>query len=73
MLSTNIMKNFQKQPAIFLKKFISNWKAALLKKYENKIANKCMIVAVSEKDKETYQEKFGAKNIEYLPVFLPFH
>jgi glycosyltransferase involved in cell wall biosynthesis len=44
----------------------------LLKKYENKIANKCVFVTVSEKDKETYQQKFLAKNIEYLPVFLPF-
>ncbi len=44
----------------------------LLKQYENKIAGKCMFVAVSEKDKETYQQKFAAKKIHYLPVFLPF-
>ena len=44
----------------------------LLKKYENEIANKCMFIVVSEKDKETYHQKFAAKNIEYVPVFLPF-
>ena len=44
----------------------------LLKKYESKIARRCMFIAVSEKDKETYQQKFSANNIEFLPVFLPF-
>ena len=32
-----------------------------------------MFIAVSEKDKETYQQEFAAKDIEYLPVFLPFN
>ena len=44
----------------------------LLKKYENDIANKAMLIAVSEKDKAIYKNKFHAKNVEYLPVFLPF-
>jgi glycosyltransferase involved in cell wall biosynthesis len=56
---------------IFKKQYLS-LESLLLKKYENKIANKCMFIAVSEKDKETYQQKFDAKNMKYLPVFLPF-
>ena len=56
---------------IFKKQYL-NLESFLLKKYENKIANKCMFIAVSEKDKTTYQQKFAAKNINYLPVFLPF-
>ncbi len=55
-----------------LKKQYLKLESFLLKKYENKIANKCMFIVVSEKDKETYQQKFAAKNIKYLPVFLPF-
>lgn len=54
------------------KKNYSLLESRLLKKYENEIANKCMFIAVGEKDKETYQQKFNAKNIKYLPVFLPF-
>ncbi|MGH2646251.1 MAG: glycosyltransferase [Ginsengibacter sp.] len=56
---------------IFKKKYF-RLESFLLKKYENEIANKCMFIAVSEKDKETYQQKFSAENVEYLPVFLPF-
>lgn len=44
----------------------------LLEKYENRIANKAMLITVSEKDKSIFKERFGAGNIEYLPVFLPF-
>jgi glycosyltransferase involved in cell wall biosynthesis len=65
-------EELSKTTSNIFKKIYFKLESSLLKKYENKIANKCMIVAVSKKDKETYQEKFGAKNIEYLPVFLPF-
>ncbi len=44
----------------------------LLNKYEKKIANKAMVITVSEMDKETYQHDLKAKNIEMLPVFHPF-
>jgi len=54
------------------KKIYFKLESVLLKKYENNIANKAMFIAVSEKDKETYKQKFAVKNIEYLPVFLPF-
>ena len=44
----------------------------LLKNYEFIIAQKASLLTVSEKDKKTYQNKFDAKHISYLPVFLPF-
>ncbi len=44
----------------------------LLKKYEQEIAGKAMFIAVSEKDKRTYQQDFQASDIKYLPAFLPF-
>ncbi len=56
----------------FLKKMYFATESHLLKKYEKNISNKALFLAVSEKDKNTYMEKFHAKNVEYLPVFLPF-
>lgn len=44
----------------------------LLKKYEKEIANKAIFIAVSEKDKNTYEQDFLAREVKYLPVFLPF-
>ena len=45
----------------------------LLKRYEKIISHKAIFLAVSEKDKNTYIQKFNSKNIKYLPVFLPFN
>jgi hypothetical protein len=44
----------------------------LLRSYEHRIAGKVKILAVSEKDREQYRTEFGARNIQTLPVFLPF-
>src|SRR5258708_15950305 len=44
----------------------------LLRGYEQRVADKVPILAVSEKDKEDYQKDFGARDISVLPVFLPF-
>ena len=44
----------------------------LLKKYEKGIANKATFITVSEKDKDTYEQNFSAREVKYLPVFLPF-
>lgn len=44
----------------------------LLKKYEQVIANKAMILALSKQDVDIYQQVFKAPNIHYLPVFLPY-
>ncbi|MDP4285384.1 MAG: glycosyltransferase family 4 protein [Bacteroidota bacterium] len=55
--------------------FKKNWfaiESKLLKSYENKIAEKAKFVTVNEKDKLTYENIFSAKDINFLPVFLPF-
>ncbi|MEP6928097.1 MAG: glycosyltransferase [Ginsengibacter sp.] len=54
------------------KKIYFQHESNLLKKYEKKIANKALFIAVSEKDKRNYEKNFLAKEVEYLPVFLPF-
>lgn len=44
----------------------------LLKHYEQSIADKALILTVSEQDTNSYRQEFGARNIATLPVFLPF-
>lgn len=56
---------------IFKKLYFLN-ESRLLKKYEKKIANKACFLAVSEQDVNAYSKVFGAGNIHYLPVFIPF-
>ena len=56
----------------FYKKIYYKLESRLLKKYENEISKRAKFIAVSKKDKETYKTVFGAKDIEFLPVFLPF-
>lgn len=55
-----------------LKKAYYYNESRLLKCYEQSIAKKASIIAVSQKDVQTYRETFGAKKISYLPVFIPF-
>lgn len=57
----------------FYKKVYFKLESRLLKKYENTIARKAKLIAVNEKDKITYQKVFSAKEVEFLPVFLPFN
>jgi len=54
------------------KKTYYRLESRLLKKYEKAIAGKTKLLAVNEKDKHTYEKMFLAKDIEFLPVFLPF-
>lgn len=56
----------------FYKKIYYKLESRLLKKYESIIARKGKLLAVNEKDKLTYQKVFSAKDVAYLPVFLPF-
>ncbi len=56
----------------FLKRIYFKRESILLKKYESAIANKSLFIAVSEQDRNTYEQLFNAKNVKYLPVFLPF-
>lgn len=55
-----------------LKKIYFAFESRLLKAYENVIAKKTTILAVSTQDKFFYKENFNAVDIEYLPVFLPY-
>ena len=56
----------------FYKKIYYKIESRLLKKYESIIARKGKLLAVNEKDKLTYQKVFSAKDLAFLPVFLPF-
>ena len=44
----------------------------LLRRYEKQIANKVLILSVSQQDSDLYRKEFGATQIFVLPVFLPF-
>lgn len=55
-----------------LRKLYFQNEARLLKIYETQIADKAIFIAVSENDKETYEQNLLAHNVKYLPVFLPF-
>jgi hypothetical protein len=54
------------------RKFYFNYESRLLRKYEKKIALQAQIIAVSMQDAQLYKQFFGAKQISYLPVFLPY-
>ena len=55
------------------KKTYYKLESRLLKKYEKTIAVKSKLITVNEKDKHTYEKIFLAKDVEFLPVFLPFN
>ena len=55
-----------------LKKIYYLHESNLLRQYEQRIAPKVKILAVSSRDAECYRQEFGATDIETLPVFLPF-
>jgi glycosyl transferase family 1 len=66
-------RQLSKSTSNLFRKFYYLHESKLLKNYESEIANKCMIIAVSQQDVQLYKEKFGARNIRHLPVFLPFN
>ena len=56
----------------FGKKLFFKREQNLLYKFEKSVAAKAdVILAVTEKDVITYQQEFGAKNIRFMPLFLP--
>ena len=65
----NLAKN---ENSITRKLFFLN-ESRLLKKYEKRIANKAMIIAVSKRDEQLYQQLFSAKQTSFLPVFVPYN
>ncbi len=54
------------------RKFYYQHESKLLKKYENQLAKKVKITAVSNNDVKVYQQLFSAPDINHLPVFLPY-
>lgn len=55
-----------------LKKWYYRHESKLLKKYEQKLAGKVKIAALSEVDVQMYKAYFNATDITHLPVFLPY-
>ena len=55
-----------------LKKLYYCNESRLLKKYERKLADRLPIIAVAQKDVRLYQQKFNARHISYVPVFVPW-
>ncbi len=54
------------------RKFYFNHESKLLRNYENQLSNKVKILAVSDHDVAVYKQLFKAKDIQHLPVFLPY-
>lgn len=61
---------YQSSHSLF-KKIYYLYESRILKKYEKIIAGRVQIAAVAQQDKKFYQVEFGAKNITYVPIFLP--
>ena len=56
----------------FIKKWYFQHESLLLKKFEKAIAKKITIWTVSTEDVNIYKEQFDAKDIKFIPVFLPY-
>jgi len=55
-----------------LKKIYFLFESYLLKKYERSLAAHTTFLSVSKQDSVLYQTSFSAKDVHYLPVFLPY-
>ncbi len=64
-------KQLAKSESNFFKKLYFFNESRLLFKYEKSIAGKAGFIAVSEQDVTLYQRLFNARDICYLPVFIP--
>ena len=62
---------YSHEKSLFKKAYYFN-ESRMLKQYERELANQATILAVSEKDVETYKDEFMAEQVSYLPVFIPF-
>ncbi len=65
-------EHLAKNASHFLKRAYYKNEAHLLKKYENNIANKVDIFTLSTQDSLMYSQLFDAKEISFLPAFLPY-
>jgi len=61
-----------KSTSNFYKKLYFKLESRLLKKYERMLSRKAKFIAVNDKDVRSYQKVFSAKDVVFLPVFLPF-
>ncbi len=68
----NYYKKLAEHEKNLWKKLYFNTESWLLKRYEKKIAKKATFWPVSHEDTDVYKKVAGAKNIEFLPVFLPW-
>lgn len=63
----------QKEKSFFRQSYYVN-EMRLLREYEPKAAKKADItLTVSTNDAKVYKALFGVKNVQYLPVFIPWH
>ncbi len=55
------------------KKILYWWESWLLKRYERQIAQSdALLLGITEKDCAVYRKNFGARNIAFLPAFVPW-
>lgn len=54
-----------------VKKFYYWHESKMLKKFERRIAQRAQLLAISQRDVETYQREFPGCSIKFLPAFLP--
>lgn len=54
-----------------LQKLYCRKESALLKQYESSLPNDTVWLCVSKKDAKDFSERYGYKNCDYLPLFLP--
>ena len=66
-------RQLAKHETNIVKKIYFLYESFLLKKYEKSVANKAVFWPVSIEDTELYKKTFHAKQIDFLPVFLPWH
>ncbi|MEO6490371.1 MAG: glycosyltransferase [Ferruginibacter sp.] len=62
-----------KHESNILKKIYYRFESYLLKNYEKSIAPFATFFAVSKMDAEIYRREFNCRNIEMLPVFIPWN
>jgi len=65
-------KRLAKSASGFFRKLYFHHESRLLKKYEKSIANRAIIIPVTEQDGTVYRKEFGGSRVMHLPVFLPF-
>lgn len=71
-VETHYYSSLAKSAQPGFKKIYYAWESILLKKWEEKVAAKTKVLAVTPKDESCFREEFHAKDCTTLPVFVPF-